>query len=233
MTKRIMAFDVETTGLLPRFDRATGRVPSITEYPAILQLAYSIYDMDSGKIVETYNTFVKVASEIEITPFITRLTGIDRAMCDKHGKEIDQVLRDFCKAYMSVDCVIAHNLFGFDKKMIEIEIHRNIGKVSGVPNMCFLFSETFNNLRGIQLGCTMELGKQICHDMYVGDANEKMCRKNKDGSIWRKPPKLVELHQFLFGSTPDGLHDANVDTYVCLKCYLKIIYGITCAPPSK
>ena len=227
MAKRIMAFDVETTGLLPKFDKTTGRVSPITEYPAILQLAYLIYDMDAGQVVETYNTFIKVSSEIEISPFITGLTGIDRAMCDNHGKEIDQVLRDFCKAYMSVDCVIAHNLFGFDKKMVEIEIHRNIGKVSGVPNMCFLFSETFNSLRGIQLACTMELGKQLCHGMY-SDANEKMCRKNKDGSIWRKPPKLVELHEFLFGSTPDGLHDANVDTYVCLKCYLKIVYGLVC-----
>jgi hypothetical protein len=110
--------------------------------------------------------------------------------------------------------------------MIEIEIHRNIGKVSGIPNMCFLFSETFNNLRGKTLACTMELSKNVCHDMY-NDANEKMCRKNKDGTIWRKPPKLVELHEFLFGSKPDGLHDANVDTYVCLKCYLNIVYGIT------
>jgi DNA polymerase III epsilon subunit-like protein len=226
MTYRIMAFDVETTGLLPKFDRTTGKVPPITEYPTILQLSYLIYDMDKRAIMETYNTFVKVADEIEITPFITGLTGIDRMMCDKQGKEIDQVLRDFCAAYMSADCVIAHNLFGFDKKMVEIEIHRNISKVSGVPNMCFLFNETFNNLRGKTLVCTMELSKQVCHEMYK-DANEKMCRKNKDGSIWRKPPKLVELHEFLFGSKPDGLHDAKVDTYVCMKCYLKIMYGIT------
>lgn len=226
MSYRIMAFDVETTGLLPKFDRTTGKVPPITEYPAILQLSYVIYDIGKRSVVETYDTFVKVASEIEISPFITGLTGIDRAMCDSQGKEIDQVLRDFCKAYMSVDCVISHNLFGFDKKMIEIEIHRNIGKVSGVPNMCFLFNETFNNLRGKTLACTMELSKQLCHEMYK-DANDKMCRKNKDGSIWRKPPKLVELHEFLFETKPDGLHDAKVDTYVCMKCYLKIMYGIT------
>lgn len=225
-SRRIMAFDVETTGLIPRFDKAIGKVPPITEYPAILQLSYIIYDMDLRMIVETYDTYVKVASEIEITPFITGLTGIDRAMCDSQGKEIDQVLRDFCQAYMSVGHVISHNLFGFDKKMIEIEIQRNIAKVSGVPNMCFLFNETFNQLRGIQLTCTMELSKQVCHGMYI-DANEKMCRKNKDGSIWRKPPKLVELHEFLFGSKPTGLHDAKVDTYVCLKCYLNIMYGIT------
>lgn len=212
----IMAFDVETTGLLPKFDKLTGKMPPITEYPCILQLSFVIYNIQKREFIQKYNEYIKVENHIEITPFITGLTGISRALCDAKGIPISQVLRDFCEAYMSVDCVIAHNLFGFDKKMVEIEIHRNITKVSGVPNMCFLFNETFNELRNIKTCCTMNLGKNICN-MFV---------ENKDGTKWKKGPKLVELHEFLFGTKPDGLHDALVDTMVCMKCYLKIAFDI-------
>jgi DNA polymerase III epsilon subunit-like protein len=216
---RIMAFDVETTGLLPK---STGRVPVISEYPLILQLSFVIYDIAAGGVTTKYNNYIKVSDETEISPFITGLTGIDRATCDTKGVPICQVLRDFCDAYMSVDCVISHNI-GFDRKMVEIEVHRNFSKVSGVPNMCFLFNETFNDLRGIKVFCTMAMGKRICDDMYK---DSKMTRENKNGTIWKKPPKLVELHEFLFGSTPDGLHDALVDTMVCLKCFLKMQLNI-------
>ena len=213
---RIMAFDVETTGLLPKFDKETGKMPPITAYPLILQLSFVIYDIEKQAVVQKYNEYIKVESHIEITPFITGLTGISRELCDDKGIPICQVLRDFCEAYMSVDCVIAHNLFGFDKKMIELEIQRNITKLSGVSNMCFLFNDTFNDLRNIRTCCTMNLGKNICN-IFV---------ENQNGTKWKKGPKLVELHEFLFGTKPDGLHDALVDTMVCMKCYLKIKFDI-------
>ena len=216
-----MVFDVETTGLLPR--NVGKRL--ISEYPLILQLSFMIYDINVGAIIQTYNNYIKVSNETEISEFITKLTGIDRRMCDTKGIPMDQVLRDFCEAYMSAEYIVAHNLFGFDKKMIEIEVQRNIAKVSGVPNVCFMFNEIFNELRGKTLVCTMEMGKRICHEMYNNDP--KMSRENKDGTIWRKPPKLVELHEFLFGTTPDGLHDALVDTMVCLRCFLKMQFNIS------
>ena len=40
-----------------------------------------------------------------------------------------------------------------------------------------------------------------------------------------KWPKLTELHFFLFGYTPENLHDAKTDCLVCLKCYLFITLG--------
>ena len=220
---RILAFDVETTGLLPK---RTGKVvPQITDYPLILQLSFVIYDIRAGRIVTTYNNYIKVSDEVEISPFITGLTGIDRSVCDAKGVPMCQVLCDFCDAYMSADFIVSHNI-GFDKKMVEIEIHRNFAKVSGVPNMCFLFSETFNDLRGKTLACTMAMGKSLCDEMYLVNKDGKMTRENKDGTTWKKPPKLVELHEFLFGTTPDGLHDALVDTLVCLKCFMKMQFGI-------
>jgi len=37
-----------------------------------------------------------------------------------------------------------------------------------------------------------------------------------------KFPRLNELHQTLFGSIPENLHNSLVDVVVCLRCFLKI-----------
>lgn len=42
---------------------------------------------------------------------------------------------------------------------------------------------------------------------------------------YKKYPKLCELHEHLFGSVPENLHNALVDTLVCLRCFLMIRCG--------
>lgn len=211
----IMAFDVETTGLLPKIDRRTGKpLPSIAEYPCILQLSFVVYDTRTQKIVQEYNQYIKVADNIVITPFITQLTGIDRKICDQKGITIERALRDFYHAYMSVGKVIAHNL-AFDRKMIEIEVQRNLHNIR-IPYIGFLFNETFNDLNNIETVCTMLTTRDFC-GLVVNRA---------DGSQWIKNPKLMELHQRLFGYVPENLHDALVDTMACLRCHLKFAHQI-------
>jgi hypothetical protein len=39
---------------------------------------------------------------------------------------------------------------------------------------------------------------------------------------YKKFPKLSELYNHLFGYVPENLHNALVDTIVCLRCFLKI-----------
>ena len=80
--------------------------------------------------------------------------------------------------------------------------------------MLSLFNELFNDLRGIRTECTMAMGKFVC-DLYV----------EKNGQRWKKAPKLSELHFQLFGTIPDNLHDALVDTTACLNCYLQMSRG--------
>jgi DNA polymerase III epsilon subunit-like protein len=42
---------------------------------------------------------------------------------------------------------------------------------------------------------------------------------------YKKFPKLSELHNHLFGYVPENLHNALIDTIVCLRCFLKIRCG--------
>ena len=46
---------------------------------------------------------------------------------------------------------------------------------------------------------------------------------DRNGKPYWKSPKLSELYEHLFQEpAPDGLHNALVDTLVCLRCYVKL-----------
>jgi DNA polymerase III epsilon subunit-like protein len=47
-------------------------------------------------------------------------------------------------------------------------------------------------------------------------------KKTPAPRMYKKYPKLSELHSHLFGDVPEHLHNALVDTLVCLRCFLKI-----------
>jgi DNA polymerase III epsilon subunit-like protein len=206
MTNIILAFDTETSGFPPKVDRTKPPVP-IADYPHILQLSFVLYDRNKQEIIRTYNEYIKIPDHIQIPEAATRVNGIDKQICDMRGVPIETALLAFCEAYMEADVVVAHNI-AFDRKMMEIEVHRNL---PNNPHMLSLFNELFNDLHGIRTECTMAMGKFVC-DLYV----------EKNGQRWKKAPKLSELHFHLFGTIPDNLHDALVDTTACLNCYLQM-----------
>ncbi len=38
-----------------------------------------------------------------------------------------------------------------------------------------------------------------------------------------KPPKLAELHRFLFGEYFEGAHDAMIDVEATMRCFLELV----------
>jgi DNA polymerase III epsilon subunit-like protein len=211
-----MAFDTETNGLIPKIDRSSGApLPSIRDYPLILQLSFVIYDLNKKCIVQKYNEYIRIAEDADIPAKATEINGITKQICNLRGIPIERALADFHEAYMSVDRVIAHNL-SFDRKMIEIEVLRNMHMLRNIPTITMMFNDTFNDVHNIETICTMNRGKDICN-LYV--TNEK-------GGRWKKSPKLSELHFRLFDYVPANLHDALVDTMICMRCYLKLVHGI-------
>ncbi len=212
--KRILVFDTETNGLLPNYDKKTQN-PIIKEYPYILQLSYVLYNIETGIIEQTYNNYIKIAEDVIISEKITEITGIKKETCALKGVPIEHALFDFYNAYMFADRIVAHNI-SFDKRMIETEIFRNRERLRRIPESCFLFNEMFNGIHDIDTYCSMLKTKQFCNIKLNGMYGQ-----------YNKSPKLVELHDKLFGFTPVNLHDAMVDTITCLKCYLKHEHDIT------
>ena len=204
----VLVFDTETTGLFPKKE-----LYAIENMPHITQLCFIVYDMVENRIVKKYNKYINIPQDVEITPFITTLTGITREKCDGGVSTID-ALRQFYKAYSGCDTVVAHNM-PFDRRMIEIEIQRYA--LEFFPDMmdaCFMFNETYNELHHIRSVCTGTMGRDICNIMVPS--------KYPGGRVYKKMPKLGELYEHLFQVPLEGAHDANVDTEACLRCFVEM-----------
>lgn len=202
--QRVMVFDVETSGLLPK--------NSYQQIPHILQLSYMVYDLRYKTIEKKYNAYIKVAEDVVITDEITQLTGITRKQCDEEGIPIIDALYAMYFDYTACDCIVAHNL-KFDSIMVGIELERNEAPTELRNLMNREYEEKTNKMRY----CTMMNSIDLC--------KIRMDSVNKKGEpfTYNKWPKLSELHNHLFGFVPDGLHDSMVDVKVCLECYLKIM----------
>jgi DNA polymerase III epsilon subunit-like protein len=166
--RRVMVFDVETNGLLPRDFKVEHITPELLIIlPHILQLSCIVYNIVSNRIEQTYNAYISVDDNVEINDFITNLTGISREVVRTKGKPIEQVLEQFYQIYMKCDMAIAHNI-DFDYKLIAIAVERHRTALltrcgTNVYNeMRQMFTRSFNEKHGIDLYCTMMATIDLC-----------------------------------------------------------------------
>ena len=208
-----MVFDVETTGLIPKRDPIAKFSTNIDTCPFILQLSFIIYDTTIAQVIREFNSYIKIHDTVVISQKITQITGITSETCKSLGVPIEDALVEFFHEYIRCDKIIAHNI-AFDREMILLEITRNYSKLiaHGCNNPEIIFNDIYNFINHKQMVCTMTTGKSLCN-ILVETSNKK---------TYQKYPKLSELHFKLFNVIPDGLHDALVDSSICLACYLKM-----------
>jgi DNA polymerase III epsilon subunit-like protein len=271
--RRAMIFDVETTGLIAKPNPAKAIPPRLEECPYIIQLSFVIFDLNTNRVLESYDAYIDIPEEVPIIDRITEITGITREIIREKGKSIVKVLEAFYTAYMKCDIAIAHNL-EFDRNMIEIEVARNANAISesetsvcSIANMRAMFIPDFTTLYKIDLYCTMKASIDLCsimteypvkpivkysgHDVTQVPLGVEGVRRNSgersssefeiigqsltDTTMpstvipktqkprqYKKFPRLSELHQTLFGTVPENLHNSLIDVLVCLRCFLKI-----------
>lgn len=245
--RRVLIFDVETTGLIPKPNPAKANPPRLNECPYIIQLSFVVFNIVTNRIEQSCNAYVSIPEEIEITEQITEITGITRDIIREKGQPIITILKQFYEAYIQCNMVIAHNL-DFDQTMIGIEIARNTTGIDNLTNADWsveslrkLFSPEFNALYNIDMYCTMIATVDLCGIMaeytppsppvipvvpatVSNDTSTPtpVVKKPAKPHLYKKYPKLSELHQKLFGSVPENLHNALIDTMVCLRCFMKI-----------
>lgn len=205
---KVLIFDVETTGLLPKIINTE----EIDSYPYIIQLSYILFDTDKNTLVDYFDNYIIQKRHTKIPNEVTRLTGINKDMC-LTGVTMITGLEKIYNAMNESECIVAHNI-EFDSRMLFIELMRNKGYID--INMAD--GRLFNIIKLIERNnyCTMKNGINIC----------KIIAKSKNGKEYYKWPKLSELHKILFGMDVDNLHNSLVDTLVCLRCCLKMKYNI-------
>lgn len=198
----ILFFDTETTGLFPKSMENNELLPSI------IQLSYILYDIDKKEIIGDFNEYIKQSRNTDYNSKGFQVTKITKEMCDS-GISIETALKKFYKAYNMASNIVAHNI-DFDRKMIQLEALR-----SNNSELLYLFNDVYNIINNKKLYCTMQMGKDITNIIMKGKFGE-----------FKKAPKLSELHEKLFGNIPDGLHDSMIDTYACMKCFMKIKFDL-------
>ena len=131
---RILIFDVETTGLLPK-------ASDIALYPYIIQFSFILYNLETRAIERKHNFYINVP--VDVPDKITEITGITKQMCDERGIPILVALDCFYDCYAMAGCVIAHNL-SFDATMIRVELDRNRAEIDMKAHYCFnIFDSEF------------------------------------------------------------------------------------------
>jgi DNA polymerase III epsilon subunit-like protein len=211
---RVLVFDTETTGL-PKSKIINP--DTLNLWPHIVQFSYVIYDTVLNDIVETCDSIVKLEDGITIPEDSTKIHGITDEISKKNGIEIDLILEDFFYHLRNIDLLVGHNVL-FDINMIKVELlriiyenHLNItdDEIKTIKyNLHFL-----TNYKNIC--CTLQSSIELCNIKAI----------NKFGKEYIKFPKLLELHQKLFESTPNNLHNSFNDILVTLRCYMKLRYN--------
>jgi len=210
---RILVFDTETTGLLPKFKLLNE--DTLPLFPYSVQFSYIMYEDETNTILKMRDFIVRLPQDITISHESIKIHGITYEISRRDGVDIECVIDEFIQDYNAVDLLVAHNL-NFDLTVLEADMLRvikrnqlNANKIQSYKN----FIASLNTSK--KCYCTMQETIKLCDiKAYY-----------KDGREYVKFPKLSELHDKLFQSVPNNLHNSMNDVIVCLRCFYKMIHN--------
>ena len=210
---RFLVFDTETTGL-PKTKFISP--DTLDLWPYVVQFSYIIYDSSLNDIVESKNYIIKVPDKFVISEESSKIHGITNEISNKSGIEIDKVITEFFYFLRTVDKLVGHNI-EFDINMIKIELLRGINKELTSQEQLKRYKYDFHYITNYKnICCTLKDAVQFCNIQLV----------NKFGKPYLKYPKLTELHEKLFNSSPNNLHNSFNDVLVTLRCFMKLKHNV-------
>ena len=199
---RILVFDTETTGIIPRNDSHTPILDM--QFPHIVQFSFIVFVSLTKTLVESYDFIIDTAKHTNIPEETIKVHGISNEKSIKEGVPIKVALQAFINELYCCDYLVAHNL-NFDLTMIKYELKRmQIDSDKILKN---------DKLKRVEHYCTMNKGKWLCKIEKISE---------KTGNTYYKSPKQYELHQHLFGTVPENLHNSFHDILVCLRIFVKM-----------
>tara|TARA_X000000950_G_scaffold42032_2_gene46390 strand:+ start:19733 stop:20419 length:687 start_codon:yes stop_codon:yes gene_type:complete len=194
--KKALIFDTETTSL-PK--TKNGR----SSYGYIVQISWMIIDLSTHKIVKIKDYIIRLPWNVKIPKDSIKIHGITNQIMRQKGVNITPVLREIIQDMRISTIVVAHNI-NFDITYLKVEAFRNgLGRIYNTIN--------------ITEYDTMKKGKVIANTYRISPSSGRKILKS---------PKLIELHEKLFDTTPSNLHNSLIDIYVCLRCFYKLEYDV-------
>lgn len=204
---RVLVFDTETTGL-PQTKILNP--DTLHQWPNVVQFSYVIYDLSLNDIVESKDYIIKLP--VLISEESTKIHGITNEISNRKGILIDEVLNEFFYYLRDVDWIIGHNI-SFDINMIKVELLRIIYSDKLTSEQLKTYKYDLHYITNYKnVCCTLQDSIKFCNIQAI----------NKFGKPYLKYPKLIELHQKLFNSSPNNLHNSFNDILVTLRCFMKL-----------
>jgi DNA polymerase III epsilon subunit-like protein len=203
----ILVFDTETSGLIPKGIFLT--TDKLHLFPHTVQFSWIVFDTQENKIVKIQDFIIKLPQHFQLSEESVKIHGITNEMSQTKGVDVSIAMDEFIKDFNSAKMVVAHNL-EFDLKIIRADMMR-IMTGSNLDNYKKFIYELKQSTK---LYCTMQESIDLCSIKVI----------NGNGKEYNKFPKLSELHDKLFQSTPNNLHNSLNDVIVCLRCFYKMVY---------
>lgn len=215
----VLIFDTETTGL-PQTKIINP--DTLKQWPYIVQFSYIIYDTEKHVFASYKDNIINIPEHIIIPTASSNIHGITNEICADCGKKIDDVLDEFFSYLPHIDMLVGHNIT-FDINMIKVELLRLIynvydkiytSKSDSVIQKYKYYLYTMTNYKNIY--CTLQESVDLCNIKAI----------DKFGKSYTKFPKLIELHEKLFKTIPNNLHNSFNDILVTLRCFMKLKYDL-------
>lgn len=171
----------------------TAPITDLDNWPRLVQLAWQLHDA-RGKLISSHNYIVK-PDGFDIPYKAEQIHGVSTKRALEEGHNLIDVLGHFIKDLTRTNQLVGHNI-EFDINIIGAEFIRKQ-----------LAPEQFLNLARVDTGI----------------ASIEFC--NLTGGIGGrlKMPRLLELHEKLFGKGFGDAHDAAYDVAATARCFFGLI----------
>jgi len=211
MNQSIIVFDTETTGL-PK----SRIINSETLYlwPHVVQFSYVIYNVGQLEMEKVKDSIIKIPQHIVMSEENVNIHKITNEESQRSSNLIESILNEFIEdiSCNNVVAIVGHNI-SFDINMLKVELLRIIHNDKITDKSIYkkmFFEVNYTN----KIFCTMKKSIDLC----------QIPAKRKDGTVYYKYPKLIELYRKLFDEDPHNLHNSLNDVLVTLRCYFKLFY---------
>lgn len=190
----ILIFDTETNGLPKNYQKPD---TDIDNWPLPVSLAWVVYQ-DGLWVKADYRVLKQPITEetFSIEAFGTHRISLDTILTS--GQNPETVYADFLKDLKNADCLVGHNIVGFDVKVLGADLLRNE-----------LYSQ-YQTVLPLNILDTMKIGTDVC----------KLPGKFPGQYKW---PKLEELYQAVIGKRFGNAHHALVDVMATAKIFWKLV----------
>lgn len=173
----------------------TAPITDLDNWPRLVQVAWQLHD-GKGKLLSQHNYIVK--PEGFTIPYNSeKVHGISTKRALEEGHDLKKVLATFSEDLDKAQVVVGHNI-DFDNRIVGAEFVRIDSEDRG------------NDLQAFQKIDTAEVSIDYCQ--LQGGIGGKL-----------KAPKLIELHEKLFGVAFNDAHDAAYDVDATTKCFFGLI----------